>query len=150
MSDTPNEAGVRVIVVGIDGSDHSRRALRLAIERSRIFDAALHVAYVHDSVTPAVIHLPGNQTMSTTDLADAKRREVWDAVAGELTGAPEAIRTDLEGYPAEALVERCSSVNADLLVLGTRSRGRLASATLGSTALAAIHHSPCNVLIAKH
>lgn len=140
----------RTIVVGIDGSDHSLVALNRAIAESESHGASLHVVYVGDQVTPAVLHLPGDVTVNTTDLAAAKRADVWSRSKSVMDTAPaETERVNLDGYPADSLIEYCAEIGADLLVVGTRSRGRLTSALLGSTALATIQRAGCDVLVAR-
>ncbi len=137
------------VVVGIDGSAQSLVALRRGIEEASARKAELHVVQVSD-VTPAILHLSGNVTINTTDLAEVKRREVWKAAAEIMRTAPPGTRAvDLEGYPADSLVDYCAETKADLLVLGTRGRGRLASTFLGSTSMRSLELAPCDVLIAK-
>lgn len=141
--------GQRVVVVGIDGSDHSILALRQAISEAALRSAELHIVYVTDA-TPAVLHLPGDVTVTTADLAAVERDAAWSRVEPLLDTAPDSTkRVDLEGYPADSLVDYCEQVDADLLVLGTRGRGRLASTFLGSTSLRALERATCDVLIAK-
>ena len=136
-----------MIVVGYDGSEQSDLALRRGIEEAGLREAELHVVHVVD-VTPAVLHLSGGMTVSTTDLADARRQDVWEKAAPLLDSGGTITRVDLDGYPADALVDYCV-VSADLLVMGTRGRGRLASTFLGSTSLRALEHAQCDVMIAK-
>ena len=137
-----------MVVVGYDGSEQSDLALQRGIEEAALRKTELYVVHVVD-VTPAVLHLPRGVTVSTTDLADARRQEVWEKAAPLLDSGGPIRRVDLEGYPADALVDYCQEVSADLLVLGTRGRGRLASTFLGSTSLRALEHARCDVLIAK-
>jgi nucleotide-binding universal stress UspA family protein len=139
---------VKVVVVGVDGSDHSLKALRTAIDEAAMRDAELHVVHVVD-FTPAILHLAGDVTIDTADVAAAHRQQVWETVAELLSTAENVKRVDLEGYPADSLVDYCTEVGADLLVLGTRGRGRLATTFLGSTSLRALERAHCNVLIAK-
>ena len=136
------------MVVGIDGSDHSLVALRVAIEEAKRRDADLHVVYIND-YTPAVLHLPGAVTVNTADIAEARRTEVWRSAAPLIDSVPFAKRVDREGYPADSLVAYCDEVGAVLLVLGNRGRGRLASTLLGSTSLRALERAHCDVLIVK-
>ena len=136
------------MVVGIDGSDHSLVALRAAIEEARRRDSDLHVVYITD-YTPAVLHLPGEVTVNTADLAEARRLEVWRTAAPIIDSLPFAKRIDLGGYPADALVGYCQEVGAGLLVLGNRGRGRLVSTVLGSTSFRALERAHCDVLIVK-
>jgi nucleotide-binding universal stress UspA family protein len=138
----------RVVVVGIDGSDHSIEALHRAVEEARLRDAELHIVHATD-FTPAIIHLPDGGTVNTAELAEAGREGAWKRVEPHIPDEPKSERVDREGYPADVLVEYCAEVGADLLVLGTRGRGRLASSVLGSTSLSALARSDCDVLIAK-
>ena len=137
-----------MVIVVYDGSEQSEVALRRAIEEAGLRAAELHVVHVVD-VTPAVLHLAGGVTVNTTDLADARRREVWEKAAPLMDSGGPSRRVDLEGYPADALLDYCREVGADLLVMGTRGRGRLASTFLGSTSLRALEHAQCDVMIAK-
>jgi nucleotide-binding universal stress UspA family protein len=58
-------------------------------------------------------------------------------------------KVELNGYPADELVAHCDRVGASLVVVGTRGRGRVASAVLGSTSMRILEHAHCPVLIAK-
>jgi nucleotide-binding universal stress UspA family protein len=139
-----------VVVVGIDGSGQSMVALSRAIEEANMRDWRLDVVYVTD-VTPAILLLPGEITVSTVDVAEARRKEVWERAKPLTSMSPGEINLiDVDGYPADALVDHCNEAGADLLVLGTRGRGRIASTFLGSTSLRALEHSQCDVLIAKN
>jgi nucleotide-binding universal stress UspA family protein len=144
------EAKTRIFVVGVDGSDHSLVALRRAVEEAGAHGASLHAVHVAEAVTGAVLHLPDDVNVSTTELAADRREEVWANSEQALESAPASTeRVDLEGQPAEAIIEYCSSVEASLLIVGTRGRGRIATALLGSTAMAAIQNAPCDVLVAR-
>ena len=140
--------GIYLIVVGYDGSEPCDLALQRAVEEGRLRTAELHVAHVVD-ITPAVLLLPDGVTVNTSDLAVARHQEVWDKAASLLDSYDPIKRADLEGYPADALIDYCEKVGADLLVMGTRDRGRMASTFLGSTSLRALEHAHCDVMIAK-
>jgi nucleotide-binding universal stress UspA family protein len=135
------------LVVGIDGSDHSIKALQTAIDEAKRRDAELHVVHVSD-FTPAILHLAGDVTVDTAEVAAARREEVWNRVKS-LFSTEGFKRVDLVGYPADSLVDYCQEVGADLLVMGTRGRGRLVATFLGSTSLRALERAHCDVLIAK-
>lgn len=137
------------VVVGIDGSDHSLRALSLALNRAGLLGTSLHVVQVVD-VTPAYLHLPGDMSVNTTELAEVQRKAVWEMAKPVLKDAEVEVKlVDLTGYPADELVEYTRSVDAVLLVVGTRGRGRLSSTFLGSTSLRAVERAHCDVLVAK-
>lgn len=136
-------------MVGVDGSDQSLRAVRLANDEAGWRGVALHIVHCVDMV-PAHLHLSGAKSVDTIDLARQRHDEVWEKVRPivESTGV-EVVRADLMGYPADELTDHCQKVGAALLVMGSRGRGKLASAVLGSTSSHAIQLSPCPVLISK-
>ncbi len=55
----------------------------------------------------------------------------------------------LDGRPARAIVEEARAFDADLIVVGHRGRGAVASRLLGSTSAEVIEHAPCAVLVAR-
>jgi nucleotide-binding universal stress UspA family protein len=144
-----SDAGRLLIVVGVDGSDHGMVALEAAISEAKAHGADLHVVYVTD-VTPATLHLGDALTVDTSVLAEAQRQGVWGTVGPVIdAGGHPVTRVDLDGYPADALVDYAEEKRADLLVVGTRGRGRIASTFLGSTSSRALDHARCDVLVAK-
>lgn len=55
----------------------------------------------------------------------------------------------LDGRPATCIVEDAREFRADLIVLGSRGHGEVASMLLGSVAAAVTDHAPCPVLVAR-
>jgi nucleotide-binding universal stress UspA family protein len=144
-----SDARKPLVVVGVDGSEHGMVALRRAISEAELRDAELHVVYVSD-IAPAILHLADAVTVDTAAVAEAQRKAVWEAVGPTLGTTDHPVtKVNLEGYPADALVDYCEEKQADLLVMGTRGRGRIASTFLGSTSSRALEHAKCDVLVAK-
>jgi nucleotide-binding universal stress UspA family protein len=98
-------------------------------------------------IQPAVLHLPGGTT-DTREIAKAQHATVHDKV-GEALGERSFERVGLEGYPPDELADYTGGVGADLLVLGSRGRGRVAGAVLGSTSLRCLEQAEVPVLIVK-
>jgi nucleotide-binding universal stress UspA family protein len=137
------------VVVGLDGSEASLLALRHSLHEATWRGVELHVVHVLD-VTPAVLHLAGNQRISTRDLAESDRVEVWNRATPILeAGGLEVVRVNREGKPADVLSEYCQEVGASVLVVGPRGRGRVAEALLGSTAQSVVKSAQCDVLVVK-
>jgi nucleotide-binding universal stress UspA family protein len=138
------------IVVGIDGSDASKNALRWAVEDARARGAevvALHAYEVPvpalDAVAPATpVDLPGLISEAQDD-AQQFAAKVVDEVVGNVVSvdvAPIAV----EDEPARALVD--ASRDADLLVVGSHGHG-LSGLLLGSVSLECAQHAACPVVI---
>ncbi len=64
------------------------------------------------------------------------------------TGHP-ADRLVLRGRAASAIVEEARTWKADLIVIGSRGHGRIASMLLGSTSAEVVDHAPCAVLVVR-
>jgi nucleotide-binding universal stress UspA family protein len=128
------------VVVGIDSSEHSRRALAFASEEAKQRDVTLRV--VHGVAwTPM-----GNEfiTPSPDELAQ------WGEhlVATELERAGVTAETVVDpGHPSDALVR--ASEHAGLLVVGSRGRNPLASLLLGSTSAHCAAHAACPVAVVR-
>jgi nucleotide-binding universal stress UspA family protein len=137
------------IVVGIDGSDASRNALRWAVEDARARGAevvALH-AYevpvpVLDAVAPATpVDLPGLVNEAYEDAQQFATKVVAEVIGSVVSVdvAPIAVEDD----PARALVD--ASRDADLLVVGSHGHGL--SGLLGSVSIECAQHAACPVVI---
>src|SRR5215470_1586366 len=139
------------ILVGVDGSDHSRRALSWAMREAAAHEVPLTVMAVHaGSPRPAtqiywnVPNLP--EGSPDPELARTAVRKWVDMVADEdaLT-VPEVIVEVRTGDPAEELVS--ASHDADLLVVGSRGSGVWAQILLGSVSSKVVHHATCPVVV---
>lgn len=137
------------VVVGIDGSEPGFLALEHAEREAGWRDVPLHVVHSLD-VTPAVLHLANNQAISTRELAETDREEIWKRATEVLDQSDvDTIRVDLDGNPGESLTGYCGEVGASVLVVGPRGRGRVVDALLGSTAQKVARDATCPVLIIK-
>ncbi len=137
------------IVVGVDGSDGSRAALRWAVEEARLRGDDLDVVAAWQFPVysvPAGVVWTG--TLDWSSLAEPTERMLADLIAdATVEGEPGVTvrRTVLEGAPAPVLLE--AAAGADLLVLGARGHGGFRTLLLGSVSNQCAHHAPCPVVI---
>lgn len=137
------------VVIGLDGSGASLHALRHAIAEAERRDAELHVVHVLD-VTPAVLHLRGEVTITTRELAESDRAEIWMLARPLLEDAEvDVVRVERDGAPGKALAAYGEEVGASVLVVGPRGRGMMEKLLLGSTAEDLIGSATCDVLLVK-
>jgi nucleotide-binding universal stress UspA family protein len=136
------------IIVGIDGSNHSRRALEWAVEEAAIRHAPLTVLVVQ----PAIAGYAGSATAYPGDagLADEARKtaqeETDQVVAGLGGSAPESVLVQAAiGIPASVLID--ASKDADLVVVGGRGAGGFRELVLGSVSTQVTHHAHCPVVV---
>jgi nucleotide-binding universal stress UspA family protein len=131
------------VVVGIDGSEESKQALRWA----RSLAVPLH-AQVN---AVAVWHLPyGYAAVAIPAEWDPKHdmeRLLLDTVT-EVVGSqlPESLRLIIrEGNPAKELLD--AATGAALIVVGSRGHGGFAGMLLGSVSSHVAEHAACPVLV---
>ena len=133
------------IVVGVDGSESSKAALRWAIVQAKLTGASV------DAVTTWRYPAGYGWTPVASELdfeGDAKR--ALTEALGEVSGLdPEVPVRPLvaEGNAAEVLLR--TAKGADLLVIGSRGHSGLASAVIGSVSLNCVLHAHCPVLVLR-
>jgi nucleotide-binding universal stress UspA family protein len=150
------QAGIRRIVIGVDGSAPSRRAVafvaRLAPARG---GRVLCVSVVEPARVPAMPLVPksirgvivGQANALDRQRAAAAKREVEAAVA-RLTRAGWRARGEIRtGVPLPGLLAAVKAARADLLALGAKGKTGAARVLLGSVADGALKQSPASVLI---
>jgi nucleotide-binding universal stress UspA family protein len=139
------------ILVGVDGSDHSRRALGWAIHEAAHHQVPLTVMTVHPGpVRPAtqiywnVPDLPDRSF--NAEAARMALQDFVDKVANEIgETAPQVTVKVVTGDPAQELVR--ASHHADLLVVGSRGSGVFAKLALGSVSSKVTHHAASPVVV---
>ena len=135
----------RRVLVGVDGSDGSRRALRWAVDEAGRRDAVLEAVTVWQS--PSGFGDTFGAHVDETRVAQAAAERLDETIA-EVAGDDPSVPIEpvvLEGDPARVLCER--SAAADLLVVGSLGHSPLSSAVLGSVSRRCAEESPCPVVI---
>ena len=134
----------RNVVVAYDASDGARAALARAAEIADKDDSSLTLVEAVPGKVPSPA--PGGPP-----LAKPERRAM---VRDDLNRAIETLSRDLlaagwviGGPPASGVVTVAEDIGADLIVMGSRRRGALASAVLGSISSEILHSAPCDVLV---
>jgi nucleotide-binding universal stress UspA family protein len=140
MAQTAGPSGL--IVVGVDGSPASRRALRWALDIARLTGAAVRAVTVW-RIPVSYAHVPDWSDMDLAGAASSTLVETVREVTREDDPSVETVV--LEGAAAPALLEAAEA--ADLLVVGARGRGGFAGLLLGSVTTFCVHHATCPVVV---
>ena len=145
---TSRDTNGGVVVVGVDGSEVSKDALRWAIGYARMAGATVRVVTVwHFPASFGWGPVPAIPEMDLEADARAALKETIEAVAD--AGAPVTIQTEVvEGPPALMLMR--AAAGADLLVVGSRGHGAFAGMLLGSVSEHCVHHATCPVVVIRH
>ncbi len=134
------------IVVGVDGSDHSRRALRFAVEEARRRGATIDAVHAYHTV----IYQPGMEFGYAGPLPPQEKleAEAMKQLLEVLAEVPADVPVDpivAGGTPSHVLIE--AGEGADVVIVGSRGFGGFKGLLLGSTSLQVVTHAPCPVIV---
>jgi nucleotide-binding universal stress UspA family protein len=135
------------ILVAVDGSEPSLKAVRMAAEVAQRFGARLTLVHV----VPKLL-LPPDVYGLTIAAVEKEHRAYADAILEKARGAIESAAlevgsTVLFGAPAEALAEEAAAPDIGMVVIGSRGHGAVARVILGSVSDRLVHISPKPVLV---
>lgn len=137
------------IVVGVDGSEGSRRALELALAEADLTGRAVTALYAFRiNPVPGRELGPQDPPRGSAQVWESDRW-VAEAVAGAQDKFPD-VELTREAVPVpagRALAD--ASTTADLVVIGARGRGAFTGLLLGSVTRSVLHHATCTVLVAR-
>jgi nucleotide-binding universal stress UspA family protein len=146
------------IVVGVDGSEASKDALRWAMAEASLRNASVVAVHAWQPPTPPPEISPAfTPVPAALDLTDwlpklqASARLLVEQVVNEVAGDESGVEirpTAIEAPPATALIE--AARDAELLVVGSRGHGGFTGLLLGSVSLQVVQHAPCPVVICRH
>ncbi|MFD5143557.1 universal stress protein [Streptomyces sp. NPDC058401] len=137
-----------LIVVGVDGSNHSKQALRWAVAQAKAIGGRVHAVMSWEWNTNPFGISPAEQT-ELVHAEDAARQKLADTVAesvGTSPGVPVFRRVE-QGSPAQVLVE--ASKEAALTVVGTRGYGGIKGALLGSVSQQVVQYAASTVVVVR-
>ncbi|MGW0818486.1 universal stress protein [Streptomyces viridiviolaceus] len=138
------------IVVGVDGSDSSKQALRWAVRQAELTRGVVEAvtAWDYPQFHGALGWLPPSS--SDEAAVEGRAREELTTAVEETVGSqpPVEVRAEVRyGTPASVLLN--ASRGASLLVVGSRGLGGFAGLLLGSVAQHCVQHAACPVVVVR-
>ena len=141
------------IVCGVDESADSQAAIGVAASLAERLGARLVLAHVVEIALVPSAAAAGSGGIAPPPMIPALRDEQEEAGARLLKGIAAAIGLDdaeqrvVVGFPAERLADLADDEDAELIVVGSRGRGRFKAAFLGSVSNSLVGVARCPVLI---
>jgi len=151
------------ILVPLDGSAHSAKALYIAVQVAKKFEAKITLLHVY-SVTvrpiimpePTTLAPPGVPVMTPAEVskvAEAARKAGSRILSdGEDKVKVENVEVDTkleEGHAVQEIIRVSKEGKYDLIVMGARGISKIREILLGSVSDGIIHHAVCPVLVIK-
>lgn len=142
---------IRRILVPVDFSDHSRDALRYAVDLGAVFDAGLVLVYVVESAGFPADLGSGQAAIPRIEreLSERGRAEL-ERVAKETVGERLPVRFLVPtGRPFVEILRAARETSADLIVIATHGHTGVEHILFGSTAEKVVRKAPCPVLVVR-
>jgi nucleotide-binding universal stress UspA family protein len=137
------------ILVPLDFSRRSLKALKYALPFAERFHSTLHLVHAFDYEYPMSILGAMPLAISEAQVArNAKRRLEATAKKHSVALAPENCHV-VKGHPDQAVCQLAQRLETDLIVTTTHGYTGLRHVLLGSTAERIVQHSPCGVLVVR-
>ena len=143
---------IKRILVLVDGSDNSKRALEYAAYMAQVSKASVDLLHVVTlgaeiaSLTPVTSGYVPDQVAK--DLEEAGAMILKEASIGFAVGT--RVKAHLEiGVPTDVALEVCEENKIDLIVMGSRGLGFFKGLVLGSVSSYLVEHATCPVLVIK-
>ncbi len=141
------------MVVGTDGSETAKQAVREATELANAVGAKIHLVSAYEPVPE------GRLRQERQDVPDDMQWMVnpREDVSSTLEQAADTLREGglevethaREGDPADAILDVAEEKNADLIVVGNKGMSGAKRFLLGSVPNKISHHAPCSVMIIR-
>lgn len=139
---------VKRVVVGVDGSQPSKDALKWAADQAQLTGAKLRV--VMTWVTPGTPYGYAVPMAASIDLG-AEAKVSLEEIIEEVLGEQPAVQVSpvvMEGNAAPVLLSEAR--DADLLVVGSRGHGAFVGMLIGSVSEHCVTHATCPVVVVRH
>ena len=137
------------ILVPVDGSNNSYKALEAALVLSEKLGSKISVVNVMEQVP--ITHIESEKLLS--ELLEAYKKENQEILSKCSDIAHQkgiTIKTVLlQGNPAPVILDYSKKENFDLVIMGSRGMGKFKELILGSVSSKIVHHSPCAIMIIR-
>lgn len=147
-SDPMVHVGLHRILVPLDFSNPSRRALQFAREWAGRFGSEICLLHVIEPVTSVTAFgaEPVVPLVSPVDLRAPVQEELAKLAEDEFPSSMKVSAHVREGAPYDQIAAAARDLGADLIIISTHGRTGISHALLGSTAERVVRHAPCPVL----
>jgi nucleotide-binding universal stress UspA family protein len=139
---------IKTILVPLDFSQTSMRALKYVIPLAKEYDATIHLVHVQPADELTTIENAAGLMLTCADAIALMQDRLSEALRNQGRFWPDNCHV-VTGRPFEEICKLARQIKADLIVLPTRGLGRLKHVLLGSTAERVVRSAPCPVLIPR-
>lgn len=160
-NDGNSEIFLKRIVVAVDGSAQSEKALDQAIALAKAFGSEMQIVHAirHGEITKTIVSqtFSSKAALTSDELYDDLKREAskWvekyerKAKAAGLAEVTTWILAEAGKSEVQMIAEHADAVKADIIVMGSRGLGTFKRLVLGSVASGVVSHALCPVFVVR-
>ncbi|MGE4291294.1 MAG: universal stress protein [Desulfovibrio sp.] len=135
---------MKKIMLGADGSEHSKHAAQYAVDLAKAFNSKVVIVSTYRGQT-IVTEDPAHQYTMKEMRRRATHIQAWyRELMVKNNVEHEALL--LDGPAAQAIADAAERESADIIIIGSRGRSNIVGMIIGSTAHILLHIAPCPVL----
>jgi nucleotide-binding universal stress UspA family protein len=152
------------ILLATDGSSEAELATQTAVDLARMSDSELHVVYVEDYSSIALLYTEATDQEGVAPMWDPileedlersseqRSRELLDAEVERVRSAGGTVAEAhlIMGEVAREIVHLAEDLRAGLIVMGSWGRGGIRRALMGSVSDSVVRHAHCPVMVVRH
>ena len=151
------------ILLATDSSSEADLATQTAVDLARMSDSELHVVYVADDSSIGALYPEATdpEGVEMTDpilqedhqrRSEQRGRELLDAEVERVHSAGGTVAQAhlTMGEAGREIVHLAEDINAGLIVMGSRGRGGIRRALMGSVSDSVVRHAHCPVMVTRH
>lgn len=137
------------IVVAVDGSEISMKALETAMHEAEVWDADLHLVYVVE--TSMFSSIPMDNTWEIIySLLETEGKEVFEKARTRAEQEELPIETHLrDGHAGSEILTLADEVGSDLIIIGSRGKSNIDRLLLGSVSEHVVRNSSCTTMVVR-
>ncbi|MGG5254050.1 universal stress protein [Neobacillus sp. SM06] len=136
------------ILVAIDGSEHSKRALKQAVQLTKNLQTTSALTIFHVNQNVPVVDPTVSEEVNIEELINEEGGKILKLAEALLAGAEvKYTPRTVFGDPAEEITK--AAKDYDLIIMGSRGLNAISEIVLGSVSHKVIKHATCPVLIVK-
>jgi nucleotide-binding universal stress UspA family protein len=147
---------VRKILIPVDGSEHSKKAIEFAADVSQKFDSELYLIHVvaDKNIPPEILEYIESEKIEGA-LGKVSARLISEGIMkaaqnqAKATGLKIAKAMVSRGDPAEEIVKFAKNNDIDMIVIGSRGLGQIKGILLGSVSSKVCHLAECTCVTVK-
>jgi nucleotide-binding universal stress UspA family protein len=146
------------ILLATDGSSEARSACRTAVELAQKTDSELHLIHVFDVALIALLYPEATDSKGVKVPEPILEEDLERHARGVLDGEVKRVRSAggtvaqshlMMGEVAREIIHLAEDLGVGLIVMGSRGRGGIRRALMGSVSDSVVRHAPCPVIVIR-